>query len=218
MAVCAVVACASRAADFTVSAGSPVTLSAEQATEIYDNVYVNDDLTIDGAICAGLTNLSSITIGASATHPVAVVITNGAKWIVKMNQTMTFTGKGGTIVASAPRMMYGFGWGVQVDMSVGKGYTNGLGVVGYYTDALVDANAESSSGVMDIARLLPNGTAAFRNVKNSNPNVDARILFEGGLQWVQNDSTKKNRYTVENNAKIILESVDGNPIYIRNLA
>ena len=127
MAVCAAVVCASQAADFTVSAGSSVTLSAAQAAECWDKVYVNDDLTIDGTICDGLTNLSSITIGASATHPVAVVITNGAKWIVKMNQTMTFTGKGGTIVASAPRMMYGFGWGVQVDMSVGKGYTNGLG-------------------------------------------------------------------------------------------
>ena len=219
MAVCAVVACVSRAADFTVSAGFPVTLSAEQATEIYDKVYVNDDFTIDGTICAGLTNQSSIAIGASATHPVTVVITNGAKWVTKGGQAITFTGKGGTIVASAPRMMHGFAWGVQAPLSYGgSAYTNGLGIVGHYAEVLVDANAESSSGVMDIARLLPNGTAAFRNVKNSNPNVDARILFEGGLQWVQNDSTKKNRYTVENNAKIILESVDGNPIYIRNLA
>ena len=53
MAACAVVICTSRAADFTVSAGSPVTLSAAQAAECYDKVYVNDDLTIDGAICAG---------------------------------------------------------------------------------------------------------------------------------------------------------------------
>ena len=218
MAACAVVICASRAADFTVSAGSPVTLSAAQAAECYDKVYVNDDLTIDGAICVGLTNLSSITIGASATHPVTVVITNGAKWVTRAAQTMTFTGKGGTIVASAPTVMHGFGWGSQIPLLNGNVYTNGLGIVGSYADVLVDAHAESSSGVMDIARLLPNATAAFRNVKNSNPNVDARILFEGGLQWIQNDSGKKKRFTVENNAKIILESVDGNPICIRSLA
>ena len=219
MAVCAVAARASQAADFTVSAGYPVTLSPGQAAQCYDKVHVNDDFTIDGAICAGLTNLSSVTIGASAAHPVTVVVTNGARWIVQKFQTMTFTGKGGTIVASSPTMTSGFDWGSQVTLPcVGNAYTNSFGIVGYYTDVLIDANAEASSGVMDIARLLPNGTAAFRNVKNANPHVDARILFEGGLQWVMNDSQTKKRFTVENNAKIILESVAGNPIYIRSLA
>jgi hypothetical protein len=69
---------------------------------------------------------------------------------------------------------------------------------------------------MDIARLLLNGTVSFRRVKNVNPNVAARILFEGGAHWVQNKGGT--RFNVLNNAKIILESVDGNPIDMRALA
>lgn len=228
MAVCAVVVGASQAADFTVSAGSPVTLSAVQAAEWYGNVYVNDDFTIDGTICVALTNREDITIGANATHPVTVVVTNGARWIVQSGRKIKFAGKGGTLVVSAPTMLHGYGWeggqfpfpglGTKSNGDPITAYTNALGVVGHFTDVEVDANAESANGMMDIARLLPNGTASFRNVKNSNPNVDARVLFEGGFQWIQNDSNKHIRFTVENNAKIILESVDGNPIYIRSLA
>ena len=38
------------------------------------------------------------------------------------------------------------------------------------------------------------------------------------MYWIQNDSSKKLRFTVANNAKIILESVDGNPICFRSAA
>jgi hypothetical protein len=216
MAACAAAVGVSRAADFTVSAGSPTTLSAAEAAIAYDKVYVNDDLTIDGTICDGLTNLNATTIGASATKPVTVVVTNGAQWVSRSDQTMTFTGKGGTIVVSAPTMLHGFAWDGRLDMLGLNDYTNAFGVVGHYAKVVLDGNAESSSGVMDITRLLPNGTVAFQNIKNSNPNVDARILFEGGLYWIQNKSST--RFTVENNAKIILESIGGNPIYIRSLA
>ena len=66
-------------------------------------------------------------------------------------------------------------------MPFGNVYTNGLGSVGHCADVVIDAHAESSSGVMKIARLLPTATAAFSNVKNSNPKGDDRILCEAGL-------------------------------------
>ena len=204
------------AADLTVSAGSPKVMTAAESATYYNSVAVNDDLTIDGANGACLTNSSSIAIGASATHPVTIVVTNGAKWVVKTRQTMTFSGKGGTIIVSsltAPD----FAGGSAVDMVIGRSYPNAIGTVGHYTDVILAANAEAADGVMDIARLLPNGTASFRNVKNSNPNVAARILFEGGTHWLMNeDSSIKTRFTVENGARIVLESVEGKPIELRS--
>ena len=218
LAVGIVVSTSAVAADFTVPAGSPTTLTAEQAATIYDKVYVNDDLTIDGAYCTGLTNLSSITLGTSATKPVTVVITNGAKWIADRGQKVTFAGKGGTIVVSQPQAP-AYGWGSTYDVpGIGNVYTNAFGTMGYYNDVEIGANAEAPGGVMDIARLLSNGTVSFRNVKNLNPNVDARILFQGGTHWVLADSIKKERFTVANNAKVILESIDGNPISLRSVS
>ena len=60
LAVAAIASASALAEDFTVPAGSPTTLTASQAATIYDNVNVNDDLTIDGTYCAGLTNSSSV--------------------------------------------------------------------------------------------------------------------------------------------------------------
>lgn len=204
----------SYAVDFTVS--TPTTMSAAQSAIYYDNVYVNADLTIDGAD-RGLTNSSSIAIGANATQPVTVVVTNGAKWVVKSRQTMTFSGKGGTIVVSAPTAPL-FSGGSATSLVIGGVRTNHLGTVGYYTDVVLDGAAEAANGVMDIARLLTNGTVSFRQVKNTNPDVAARMLFEGGTHWLANeDSTVKNRFRTENGARIILESIGGNPIYLRSL-
>lgn len=205
------------AADFTVPAGSPTTLTASQAATIYDNVNVNDDLTIDGAYCTGLTNISSVIIGANATEPVTVVVTNGAKWVLPENKTITFTGKGGTIVVSQTETpSYIYGSKVNVPGIGDNIYPTAFGTMGFHSYVEVSANAEAPGGVMDIARLLPNGTVSFRRVRNVNPNVAARILFQGGVHWVQNKGGT--RFTVSNNAKIILESVNGNPIDMRALA
>ena len=208
------------ATDFTVTAGSPTNITADVAAIAYGNVYVNDDLTIDGTYCAGLANISSTIIGASATKPVTVVVTNGARWITKAAQKMTFTGKGGTIIVSQPQASTAYNsWGAQITIpDIGTVYDNAFGTVGLYNDVEIDAGAEAAGGIMDLARLLPNGTASFRNVKNVNPDVAARILFQGGAHWVQNDGSKRQRFTVENNAKIILESVDGCPINLRSLS
>ena len=83
-------ACTASAANFTVAAGSPKTMMAAESPIVYDAVTVDDDLTLNGS-AIGLTNLSSIVIGENATHPVVVVVTNGAKWVVAPNQTMTET-------------------------------------------------------------------------------------------------------------------------------
>ena len=185
---------------FTVPAGSPTNLTASLAATIYDKVNVDDDLTIDGTYCTGLTNSSSVIIGKNATEPVTVVVTNGAKWVLPENQTITFTGKGGTIVVSqteAPSYIYGSKVNVP---GVGDDiYPTAFGTMGYYSYAEVDANAEAPGGVMDITRLLTNGTVSFRRVRNVNPNVAARILFQGGVHWVQNKGGT--RFTVSNNAE-----------------
>ena len=205
------------AEDFTVPAGSPTTLTASQAATIYDNVNVNDDLTIDGTYCTGLTNRSSVIIGANATEPVTVVVANGAKWVLPDSETITFTGKGGTIeVSSTEAPSYIFGAKVNVPGVGNNIYPTAFGTMGFQSYVEVNDNAEASGGAMDIARLLPNGTVSFRRVRNVNPNVAARILFQGGVHWVQNKGGT--RFTVSNNAKIILESVDGNPIDMRALA
>ena len=211
----------SRAADFTVS--EPTVLNAEQSAAIYDKVYVYADLTIDGTD-RGLTNKQSITIGGSAANPVTVTITNGASWYVATRQTLTFSGKGGTIVVSAPTVpAHNWNWGnggTRVDV-LGDGvkvYLGGLGTFGQYNDVKIDSGAEAASGVMDIARLLTNGTVSFARVENSNPDVAARILFEGGTYWVLNDDNYRNRFKTGDNSRIILESVGGSPIYIRSLA
>ena len=211
----------SHAADFTVS--NPTILNAEQSAIVYDNVYLDADLTIDGAD-RGLTNKNSIVIGGSAAAPVTVTITNGASWYVKTRKTLTFSGKGGTIVVSAPTApAHNWNWGnggTRVDIlgDGDKAYLGGLGTFGQYTDVQIDSNAEAEGGVLDIARLLTNGTISFARVQNSNPNVAARILFEGGTHWVLNDDYYRNRFNVGENARVILESVNGKPIYIRSLA
>ena len=217
LAVAAIASASALAEDFTVPAGSPTTLTASQAATIYDNVNVNDDLTIDGTYCTGLTNSSSVIIGANATEPVTVVVTNGAKWVLPDNKTITFSGKGGTIVVSSTEApSYTYGLKVNVPGVGNNIYTTAFGTMGFHSYVEVAANAEASGGVMDIARLLSNGTVSFRRVKNLNPDVAARILFQGGAHWVLNKVGT--RFNVVNNAKIILESVDGNPIDMRALA
>ena len=201
------------AQNLTIS--EPTTLSAAESAIVYENVTVNADLTIDGTD-RGLTNTSSIVIGESASEPVTVVVTNGAKWVVAKNQTMTFSGKGGTLIASST-VAPAFSLNDAVPTGVGTARPNSFGTVGYNTTVKIGSNAVAEGGVMDIARILPNGTVSFRSVENSNPDVAARILFEGGTHWLLSDDSKKLRFSVANGAKIILESVDGNPITMRNL-
>ncbi len=204
-----------QAADFTVS--TPTAMSADQSAIYYDNVYVNADLTIDGTD-RGLTNGSSIVIGGGASAPVTVVVTNGAKWVVKERKAITMSGKGGTFIVSSPTAPV-FSGGSAESMVIGNVNPNHLGTVGYYTDVVIDGTVSAAGGVLDIARLLTNGTVSFRQVKNTNPDVAARLLFEGGVHWLSNDdSTTKNRFRTENGSRIVLESVDGNPIFLRSTA
>ena len=143
----------SSASDFVVS--EPTVMTAEQSAIYYEKVKVNADLTIDGAD-RGLTNSSSIVIGEDATSPVSIVVTNGAKWVVSPWQTMTFSGKGGTIIASSTAVP-DFTEGTAVETVVGNARPNSFGTVGYNTDVKVGADVVLQDGVLDIVRILPNG-------------------------------------------------------------
>ncbi len=206
------------ATDFTVPAGDPKVMTPADSAECYDQVTVNDNLTLNGADC-GLTNSADMTIGETANHPVAVVVTNGAMW-VSQNRIMYFRGNGGTITVSAPEgSLPDFNsWGATVSLPWGNPYKNTLATVGYNTHVQIENNLVDyyGNGIMDLARLLPNGTVSFRQIFNRSISIAVRVLFEGGLIWVQNNANT--RFHVENGSRIILESVDSNPIYIRSLA
>ena len=211
-AIAAGLAFGANAVDLTVAAGSPKTMTAADSAVLYGAVTVNDDLTLDGAGIA-ITNTSAITIGAAATRPVTVTITNGAQWVTKSSQSVTFGGKGGTLVISSPTPP-GWGWGTKINTAIGDNiYSGAFATMGIYMDVKVGSDAVAESGVMDVARLLTNGTASFRSIQNSNAGVAARVLFEGGLFHILYNTTT--RFQVSNGARIILESVDGNQIYVR---
>ena len=218
MVVAMPIAVISNAADFTVGAGSPKVMSAAESAIYYRTVSVNDDLTLDGMNC-GLTNSSTITIGEYATVPVTIAITNGAKWVVYASNSLRFKGRGGTFVLSSPTEPSYTSWAT-ANLPIGNNiYVAGLATAGYYSQVEVMGDVVADNGVMDIARLLDKGTASFRWIHNRSGDVAARVLFEGGLIWVHNDtSTESDRYRfkVSNNARIILESLGGHPIYLRS--
>ncbi|MBP3404481.1 MAG: hypothetical protein J6N18_00110 [Kiritimatiellae bacterium] len=87
---------------------------------------------------------------------------------------------------------------------------------GYNSKFTLCSDVTSDTGTNDILRLLAHGTASYSFISNQNANVAARILFEGGdLRSIYNDATK---FQVADGAKILLQSVDGNPIILRSYA
>ena len=89
-----------------------------------------------------------------------------------------------------------------------------LGTFGFGTDVIVESDVTADSGVLDIFKLLPNGSASLSYVTNQNASVAARILFEGGEMWSLAEGGTK--FQVADGAKIILQSVNGNPIVLRS--
>jgi hypothetical protein len=95
----------------------------------------------------------------------------------------------------------------------GDTYPNLIGTVGYTSKFTLCSDVTSVTGTNDILRLLTHGTASCQFISNQNANVAARILFEGGeLRSIYDDATK---LQVADGAKIVLHSVDGNPIRLR---
>ena len=93
-------------------------------------------------------------------------------------------------------------------------YPNMLGTFGFGTGIIVESDVTVDSGVLDIFRLLPNGSASLSYITNQNASVAARILFEGGEMWSLAEGST--RFQVADGAKIILQSVEGQPIVLRS--
>ena len=206
--------------DGTVKAGGDgYAFTAEDSARYYKFLYLYDDLLLDGAKCAGSTNWHTVNIGYRALHPVTVTVTNGARMVMQRGGTryINFTGKGGTIVVSEPTdAPFEWGHGGNITTVIGDTYTNMIGTVGYTSKFTLCNDVTSDTGTDDILRLLAHGTASYQFVSNQNANVAARILFEGGeLRSIYDDTTK---FQVADGAKIILQSVDGNPIKLRSYA
>ena len=204
----------------TVKAGGDgYAFTPEDSARYYKFLHLYDDLLLDGAVCAGSTNWHTANIGTYAWHPVTVTITNGARMVTWRNRNILFRGKGGTIVVSEPTAR-NLNWlsplGDQVATVLGNIYTNMIGTVGLGSKFTLCNDVTSDTGTNDMLRLLSNGTASYHFVSNQNASVAARILFEGGEMWsLGEDSTK---FQVADGAKIILQSVDGNPIILRSYA
>nr|MCR5838415.1 hypothetical protein [Kiritimatiellia bacterium] len=200
----------------TVKAGGDgYAFTAEDSARYYKFLNLHDDLLLDGAVCAGSTNWHTAYIGTHAWHPVTVTITNGARMVTQRSKDIFFRGKGGTIVVSEPTdAPYQWGAGNYSTTVLGdKTLANIIGTVGYSSKFTLCSDVTSDTGTNDILRLLDHGTASMLFVSNQNANVAARILFEGGELRSLEDGAKK--FQVADGAKIILQSVDGNPIRLR---
>ena len=197
--------------------GDGYAFTAEDSARYYKFLYLYDDLLLDGAVCAGSTNWHTANIGTYASHPVTVTITNGARMVTGKERNILFRGKGGTIVVSEPTdAPFEWGAGSKITTVLGDTYPNQIGTVGYSSKFTLCPDVTSDTGTNDILRLCAHGTASYLFVSNQNANVAARILFEGGdLRSIYNDATK---FQVADGAKIILQSVDGNPIILRSYA
>jgi hypothetical protein len=195
--------------------GDGYAFTAEDSARYYKFLKFYSDILLDGAVCAGSTNWHTLSIGTYALNPVTVAVTNGARMVTRKDRNILFNGKGGTIVVSEPSDAE-FTWDGAGDMTTtvfGDTYPNLIGTVGYTSKFTLCSDVTSVTGTNDILRLLTHGTASCQFISNQNANVAARILFEGGeLRSIYDDATK---LQVADGAKIVLHSVDGNPIRLR---
>ena len=194
--------------------GDGYAFTTEDSEKCYKYLKIYSDLLLDGA---GSTNWHTVIIGTSALHPVTVTVTNGARMVTAKNRNILFNGKGGTIVVSEPTdASFEWGTGSKITTVIGDTYPNMIGTVGYNSKFTLSSDVTSDTGTGDILRLLAHGTASYQFISNQNVSVAARILFEGGdLRSIYDDTTK---FQVADGAKIILQSVDGNPIKLRSYA
>ncbi len=195
--------------------GDGYAFTAEDSDRYYKYLKFYSDILLDGAVCAGSTNWHTLIIGTFALNPVTVAVTNGARMVTRKDRDILFNGKGGTIVVSEPSDAE-FTWDGAGDMTTtvfGDTYPNLIGTVGYTSKFTLCSDVTSVTGTNDILRLLTHGTASCQFISNQNANVAARILFEGGeLRSIYDDATK---LQVADGAKIVLQSVNGNPIRLR---
>ena len=201
------------------SDGDGYSLNYTESSVKYANFSVYNNLLIDGTQCGGLTNTAYTVLVGNDSGPAIVTITNDVKWLRPRHSAVRFKKHGGTIVVSetTPRSV---NWSdpvysvAEISTAVGNARPNMLGTFGFGTDVIVESDVTADSGVLDIFKLLPNGSASLSYVTNQNASVAARILFEGGEMWSLAEGGTK--FQVADGAKIILQSVNGNPIVLRS--
>ncbi|MBQ3749473.1 MAG: hypothetical protein II863_18845, partial [Kiritimatiellae bacterium] len=199
--------------------GNGYQLNGTDSSVKYANVVAYNNLLIDGTQCGGLTNTGYTVLVGNDSGPAIVTITNDVKWLRPRHSAIRFKKHGGMIVVSetTPRSV---NWSdpvysaAEISTAVGNARPNMLGTFGFGTDVIVESDVTADSGVLDIFKLLPNGSASLSYVTNQNASVAARILFEGGEMWSLAEGGTK--FQVADGAKIILQSVNGNPIVLRS--
>ena len=199
--------------------GNGYQLNGTDSSVKYANVVAYNNLLIDGTQCGGLTNTGYTVLVGNDSGPAIVTITNDVKWLRPRHSAIRFKKHGGMIVVSetTPRSV---NWSdpvysaAEISTAVGNARPNMLGTFGFGTDVIVESDVTADNGVLDIFKLLPNGSASLSYVTNQNASVAARILFEGGEMWSLAEGGTK--FQVADGAKIILQSVNGNPIVLRS--
>ena len=199
--------------------GNGYQLNGTDSSVKYANVVAYNNLLIDGTQCGGLTNTGYTVLVGNDSGPAIVTITNDVKWLRPRHSAIRFKKHGGMIVVSetTPRSV---NWSDpvysadEISTAVGNARPNMLGTFGFGTDVIVESDVTADSGVLDIFKLLPNGSASLSYVTNQNASVAARIIFEGGEMWSLAEGGTK--FQVADGAKIILQSVNGNPIVLRS--
>ena len=175
--------------DYTVSAGSPVTVSAAAT---YRNMYLHADLVVDGATLSATGSV--VTVGSESGENVHVTVRNGGILSTSGERTgWTIGGNGGfahfTLEPNSSEV-----WSFSTPLSLS-----------------LSANAAVPGDTADILTLGRNTVFNSRGINNYNAKP-VRILFNGGYLYKTSWST-----TLFNAAdkKFILESVGGNPIHIQ---
>ncbi len=147
------------------SGGDGYAFTAGDTERCYKYLYLYDDLLLDGTVCAGSTNWHTVNIGTSASHPVTVTVTNGARMVTGSERNILFRGKGGTIIVSEPTdAPFEWGRGGNITTVLGDTYTNQIGTVGYNSKFTLCSDVTSDTGTNDILRLLAHGTASYPHI------------------------------------------------------
>lgn len=76
------------------------------------------------------------------------------------------------------------------------------------------ANARSDTGTNDLLTLNYGGIAGSQKLENDSTAAVARVCFNGGLYYLSNQWDSDTKFVAASGAKILLESVDGQPIQL----
>ncbi len=197
-------ACAVDLQPLVVAKGESVTISSAQS---------NSSLTVHGTL-----NVTSGLYLAPGDHTLGPdtgdegqLIVDGAYNTAFVSSTMASSnlfflvgsngGKGGaTVSGPTPVQPTGYGYNPQLAYR--------------YLFLTQHANAKSETGTNDLLTLDFGGIAGFQKLQNSSTSTVARVRFNGGLYYLSNQWEGNTLFVSASGARILLESVNDNPIQI----